>query len=117
MPQAAPGIAPDNPRDIGHLAIDDGADLVIGNHPHWVQGVEIYHHKFIAYAHGNFVFDQMWSMETREGVVGTYTFYGKHLIAVHYRPVLIENWAQPHFLPAAQEKPILKQMRDSSVQI
>ncbi|MDQ6749025.1 MAG: CapA family protein, partial [Candidatus Dormibacteraeota bacterium] len=38
-------IAPDDPREIGHLAIDDGADLVIGNHPHAVQGVEIYRDK------------------------------------------------------------------------
>ncbi len=45
VPMVGAGIAPDDPREIGHLAIDDGADLVIGNHPHWVQGVEIYHDK------------------------------------------------------------------------
>jgi len=99
------------------VAADKTADLVIGNHPHWAQGVELYKGKFIAYAHGNFVFDQMWSLQTREGVVGTYTFYGKKLIAVRYRPVLIENYAQPHFLPAAQEAPVLKQMYDASLQI
>jgi len=32
---------------LGHLAIDSGADLVIGNHPHWVQGIEIYKEKLI----------------------------------------------------------------------
>lgn len=117
VPETAPGIANQDPRMIAHAAVDDGADLVIGNHPHWVQGVEIYHGKFIAYAHGNFVFDQMWSLETREGVVGTYTFYGKQLIAVHYRPVLIENYAQPHFLSAAAESPILKQVYDASLKI
>src|SRR3984893_4740510 len=57
LPVAGPGIAPDNPREIGHLAIDDGADLVIGNHPHWVQPVEIYKDRLITYAHGNFIFD------------------------------------------------------------
>jgi poly-gamma-glutamate capsule biosynthesis protein CapA/YwtB (metallophosphatase superfamily) len=117
VPLTAPGIADQDPREIAHLTIQAGADLVIGNHPHWVQGVEMYHGKFIAYAHGNFVFDQMWSIETRQGVVGTYTFYGKKLIAVRYRPVLIENYAQPHFLSAADGAPILARMRDASVQI
>jgi poly-gamma-glutamate synthesis protein (capsule biosynthesis protein) len=117
VPEIAPGVADQDPRVIGHMAVDAGADLIIGNHPHWVQGVELYHGKYIAYAHGNFVFDQMWSMETRHGVVGTYTFYGKTLIAVHYRAVQIENYAQPHFLSAADERPILQQMYDASLQI
>jgi poly-gamma-glutamate capsule biosynthesis protein CapA/YwtB (metallophosphatase superfamily) len=117
VPLTAPGIADQDPRQIAHLTIQAGADLVIGNHPHWVQGIEMYHGKFIAYAHGNFVFDQMWSIETRQGVVGTYTFYGKKLIAVRYRPVFIENYAQPHFLSAADGAPILARMRDASVQI
>ena len=61
-------------RGIAHQAIDAGADLILGNHPHWVQATEKYQGKYITYAHGNFVFDQMWSQETREGVVGKYTF-------------------------------------------
>jgi len=110
------GIAPDDPREIGHLAIDDGADLVIGNHPHWVQGVEIYHDKLITYAHGNFIFDQMWSQETREGVVGRYTFYGTRLIRVDYRPVLISDYAQPAWLDdtAGEGLTILQRMEHSS---
>jgi poly-gamma-glutamate synthesis protein (capsule biosynthesis protein) len=101
-PVPAPGLAPDSPVDIGHLAIDDGADVVIGNHPHWVQPVEIYHGKFIAYAHGNFIFDQMWSQATREGVVGRYTFYGKQLIRVDYVPLVIDSYGQPRFLDPTQ---------------
>ena len=117
IPLIAPGVANQDPRMIAHAAVNDGADLIIGNHPHWVQGIELYRDKFICYAHGNFVFDQMWSMETRHGVVGTYTFYGKQLIGVHYRAVQIENYAQPHFLSAADETPILGQMRDASLRI
>ena len=29
-------------RNLAHMAIDAGADLVIGNHPHWVGGMELY---------------------------------------------------------------------------
>jgi poly-gamma-glutamate synthesis protein (capsule biosynthesis protein) len=44
-------------RALGHLAVDSGADLVIGQHPHVVQGAELYHGRLIAYSLGNFVFD------------------------------------------------------------
>jgi poly-gamma-glutamate synthesis protein (capsule biosynthesis protein) len=116
VPTIGAGIAPDDPREIGHLAIDDGADLVIGNHPHWVQGVEIYQGKLITYAHGNFIFDQMWSQETREGVVGRYTFYGSQLIRVDYRPLLISDYAQPSWLAetAGEGQTILQRMEHSS---
>ncbi|HEY8283881.1 MAG TPA: CapA family protein [Chloroflexota bacterium] len=117
IPLTAPGIADQDPRMIAHLAVKAGADVVVGNHPHWVQGIELYQGKFIAYANGNFVFDQMWSIETRQGVVATYTFYGKHLISVRFQPVQIDNYAQPHLLSAVEGAPILARMREASLQI
>lgn len=41
---------------LGRLAIDAGADAVIGHHPHIIQGMEIYNGKPILYSVGNFVF-------------------------------------------------------------
>lgn len=96
---------------LGHLAIDAGADLIIGNHPHWIQPVEIYKGKLIAYAHGNFIFDQMWSEKTREGVVGKYTFYGKQLIDVEYMPIKINNYGQPYFLEGSEKSKILNNLK------
>jgi poly-gamma-glutamate synthesis protein (capsule biosynthesis protein) len=43
-------------RSIGHWCIDNGADLVIGSHPHTFQGIEHYKEGLIAYSLGNFVF-------------------------------------------------------------
>lgn len=43
--------------------IDNGADAVMGNHSHWVQPVEAYKGKLIAYSLGNFIFDQQFSDE------------------------------------------------------
>jgi poly-gamma-glutamate capsule biosynthesis protein CapA/YwtB (metallophosphatase superfamily) len=82
-------------RELAHLAIDNGADLIIGNHPHWWQAVELYKEKMITYSHGNFVFDQMWSQETREGVVGRYTFYNNRLITAEFIPIIIYDYGQP----------------------
>jgi Bacterial capsule synthesis protein PGA_cap len=117
VPTVAPGIADDDPQRVAHWIIDSGADLIIGNHPHQVQSVEIYHHHFISYAHGNFAFDQMFSMPTREGVVGSYTFYGKRLVAVHYRPVVIYDYAQPRWADPATAGQILTAMRNATWQL
>ena len=43
-------------ENIAKFAIDSGADLVIGHHPHVLQGVELYNGKYIVYSLGNFVF-------------------------------------------------------------
>nr|WP_244332556.1 CapA family protein [Gordonia polyisoprenivorans] len=42
--------------ELAHLAIDAGADLVVGTHPHVIQSMEIYRGKLIAYSFGNFAF-------------------------------------------------------------
>jgi len=48
-------------RSLAHLAIDCGADLVLGHHPHVIQGFEIYKGRLIAYSLGNFVFNPGYS--------------------------------------------------------
>ena len=45
-----------NQMTLAHAAIDNGADLVIGHHPHVLQGIEEYRGKYIAYSLGNFCF-------------------------------------------------------------
>ena len=46
----------ENQKSLGHLAIDEGADLVCGHHPHVLQGIEEYKGKNIVYSLGNFCF-------------------------------------------------------------
>lgn len=94
-------------RNLGTLAIDSGADLVIGNHPHWIQPFELYNNALITYAHGNFIFDQEWSEETKTGVVGKYTFYKDKLIAAEFLPVRIEDFGQPYFLTGMEKQQVL----------
>lgn len=101
-------------RQIAHDAIDFGADLIIGNHPHWIQPVEIYKDKVIAYAHGNFVFDQMWSLETEQGVVGKYYFLDKKLVDVEFVPIQILNYGQPYMLEGLAREKVLTSMYKQS---
>lgn len=61
-------------KRLGHLAIDSGASLVVGNHPHWIQPIEQYKDGYVYYSHGNFIFDQFWSEATKRGLIVTTTF-------------------------------------------
>ncbi len=56
-------------QEYAHTFIDQGADLIIGSHPHVVQEVETYKDKTIFYSLGNFIFDQYFSEETQKGLL------------------------------------------------
>jgi poly-gamma-glutamate synthesis protein (capsule biosynthesis protein) len=88
---------------LAHLAINAGADMVIGNHPHWVQSLEVYKGKPIWYALGNFTFDQSWSEQTLEGVTLELTFRG---------PKLVQAWMDPHVLVDAVQPNLLDPATD-----
>jgi poly-gamma-glutamate synthesis protein (capsule biosynthesis protein) len=90
-------------KRLAHLAIDAGADMVIGNHPHWVQSVEIYKGKPIWYALGNFTFDQSWSEPTLEGVTLELTFRGSSLVQAWMVPHVLVDAVQPNLLDPGRD--------------
>lgn len=59
--------------DLARLAIDSGAKLVIGHHPHIMQGVETYKGGLILYSLGNFVFG-FYGVDTVEGLLAKAVF-------------------------------------------
>jgi poly-gamma-glutamate synthesis protein (capsule biosynthesis protein) len=100
---------------LGRLAIDAGADMVIGNHPHWVQSVEIYKGKPIWYSLGNFTFDQSWSEPTLEGVSLELTFRGSTLVQAWMNPHILIKAVQPNLLDLAGDgQRVLKPVFDAS---
>ena len=88
-------------KQLGHLMIDAGADIVIGNHGHWVQSVEIYKGKPIWYGLGNFTFDQTWSEPTLEGVSLELTFRVGTLVQARMNPHVLIQGVQPNLLDPA----------------
>lgn len=69
--------------------IDYGVDIVLGSHPHVVQGIEVYEDGLIAYSLGNLIFDQDWSRETTLGLLleisfleGKPLYYYPHVITI-----------------------------------
>ncbi|MCR4334842.1 MAG: CapA family protein [Patescibacteria group bacterium] len=67
-----------------HEFIDNGADLVIGAHPHVVEPVEEYKNKKIFYSLGNFIFDQDFSYNTTHGLAIRITIPVKDIEGVTY---------------------------------
>ncbi len=102
-------------KSLAHAAIDAGADLVIGNHPHWAQAMEVYKGRPIWYALGNFTFDQTWSEPTMEGISLELTFSGKRLVQAWMHPHLILDYAQPNLMdPMGSGKVVLNQIFGAS---
>jgi poly-gamma-glutamate synthesis protein (capsule biosynthesis protein) len=93
-----------------HAAIDAGADVVIGHHPHWVQTIEIYRGKPVFYSLGNFVFDQMWSQDTREGLMIRLNIKDKKLKNAELLPVVIDNYCCPRPADEAESQAILEKI-------
>jgi poly-gamma-glutamate synthesis protein (capsule biosynthesis protein) len=60
--------------DVAYAAIDAGADLVLGTHPHCLQAIDVYRGKFIFYSLGNFAFEQPEAI-AQHGVKKYLTFY------------------------------------------
>jgi len=91
-------------------AIDAGADLVIGHHPHVAQRVERYRDRYILYSLGNFVFDQWWSRETRQGVIARITIGQEGVERIEFVPVLINRDAQPEVLKGLEASEVLSRL-------
>lgn len=58
----------DDMKNLAHKFVDAGADLIVGSHPHVIEPSEIYNGKKIYYSLGNFVFDQYFSNDVRNGL-------------------------------------------------
>lgn len=140
--------------DFAHTAIEAGADMVIGAHPHWVQTIERYcphplltsplkgeetaviplprgergevactNPKYIFYSLGNFIFDQEWSQDTKEGLALKIQISNSKsqnelqgprtpakLESVELIPVIIENYSTPRPATADEAKKILEKI-------
>lgn len=95
-----------NPTDLQKSIADNlvksGADLIVGSHPHWVQNVDFVDGKPIFYSLGNFVFDQPWSEETKNGLAIRLTYDEAKLSTIEKLPIYMKNFAQPEWSAAPE---------------
>lgn len=93
-------------KNLAHLIIDKGADMIIGMHPHVLQGFEIYKDKYIFYSLGNFVFNMPWE-PTKYSVIVNVDFAGDQpSISWDYTRIGVDYF--PHYL---EENQVPKEFR------
>lgn len=72
---------------LAHKLIENGADLIIASHPHWVQSIEFYNNTPIIYSMGNFIFDQTHTLPTRQAFVTKLHYWDKNLKSIELIPL------------------------------
>ena len=113
----------ENQRVLAHLAIDEGADIVIGHHPHVLQGVETYKGKTIAYSLGNFCFGGNSNPSDKDTMIlqAEFTLTGSSVTGcdIEMIPCSISsessaNTYQPTILTGSEADRVLKKIADLS---
>lgn len=99
--------------EFAHKLIDDGADMILGHHPHRVQGIEIYNGKPIFYSLGNFLFDQN-DKENMESFIIDMKYKGTELIECVAIPVRIAGKTTVEILTGQDAVSILRRQTELS---
>jgi poly-gamma-glutamate capsule biosynthesis protein CapA/YwtB (metallophosphatase superfamily) len=96
------------------LAVQAGADLVVGNHTHVVQAIQEIGGVQVFYGLGNFVFDQNWSEETQQGVILRVEFEGQHFIGYELIPTRVDGEGRVRLAEEAEALEILDRIHTVS---
>jgi poly-gamma-glutamate synthesis protein (capsule biosynthesis protein) len=93
---------------------DSGAVIVSGSQAHQPQGMEFRGSALIHFGLGNLMFDQMWSLETRQEFIDLHVFYGgRHINTVLYTAML-EDYAQPRLMTPGERTEFLMSIFEAS---
>jgi hypothetical protein len=81
-----------------------GVDQILGSGTHWASGFSVTKpdpkkgYQVAVTSHGNFLFGQMWSRQTQEGLIYDLTFRGKSLVQVRVHPYTVVEGGQPNLI-------------------
>ena len=110
-------------QELARYAIDNGADLIVGHHPHILQGIEEYNDKYILYSLGNFCYGGHNNPDDKNSMIVQVTFnfeddkyIGSNLklIPVSISSVDYTNNFQPTILEGEAKDKVLKLINDHS---
>ncbi|WP_051218503.1 CapA family protein [Nocardioides insulae] len=102
-------------RAVSRRLVAAGADLVVGGHPHWVQGVESVRGVPVVHSLGNFVFDMDFMAETMQGIVLETTWRGGELRRIRFVPyAMTPGTFAPRVVRGARAEEILADLRGTS---
>jgi len=97
-------------RDFARAAINAGADIVVGHHPHVLQPVEVYRGRLICYSLGNYVFDQPWNYDATQTAAVEVLFRGGEPRRAYIHPLQINANFQPEPVEGLAAEEILRRL-------
>ena len=101
-------------RRVARAFADAGADLVIGGHPHWVQGWETRRDAVVVHSLGNFVFDMDFQTKTMEGIFVEIVLWGDQVMAVEPVPYELDSRFVPRVVKGERAADILDDVWSTS---
>lgn len=113
-------------ENIARYAIDSGADLVLGHHPHVLQGIEYYNGKYIVYSLGNFVFGGNRNPSDKDTMIFQETFHYKNgeltTTSIKIIPCSLSsrddlNDYQPNLLEGEEQQRVLRKVLENSTNL
>lgn len=99
--------------NLAHSFVDAGATIVLGHHPHVLQGIEKYRNALIAYSLGNFVFD-FWQDKMKESIILQCEVSKEGLSSFNIVPVYINSLYQPTLLKGVKASALIKKVNSLS---
>jgi poly-gamma-glutamate synthesis protein (capsule biosynthesis protein) len=101
-------------RRAARAYVEAGADLVIGGHPHWVQGWERVDDAVVVHSLGNFVFDMDFQTPTMEGIFVEVVVWGDEVKAVDPVPYRLDSRFVPRVVTGSAAERILADVWSTS---
>jgi poly-gamma-glutamate synthesis protein (capsule biosynthesis protein) len=118
MPHMGPEDSPvpqEYQQRFARLAVEAGADLVVGNHTHVVQGMQVIDGVQVFYGLGNFVFDQDWDLAHQQGVIAVVRFTGSEYTGYDLIPTHVDGDGTVRLAQGAEAEQILQRIQDASL--
>ena len=101
-------------RSLAQVAVEAGADLVVGNHTHVVQAVQEIQGIPVFYGLGNFVFDQFWALDHMQGVILQVRFAGRELLDYELIPTHVDGDGTVHLAGPEEAAQIMDRIESAS---
>jgi poly-gamma-glutamate capsule biosynthesis protein CapA/YwtB (metallophosphatase superfamily) len=100
-------------RNLAHDIVAAGPDLVVGNHTHVVQAVQMIDGIQVFYGLGNFVFDQ-WQRDHQQGVILLVRFQGRRYLGYEFIPTRVDRDGTVHLADPQEAAEILERIENAS---
>jgi len=104
----------DSQREMARAFTDAGADVVVGGHPHWVQGWEAMGDATVIHSLGNFIFDMDFMRKTQEGLFVELVSWGDRVVAIEPVPYVIDADFTPRKASTERARSIMEDLRGTS---